>query len=500
MSNQAVLQGEIVKAVDRALATHIKKSLIYMPIGMGKSFIITQIVHHLCVTQGYVCAIIVDRQIIKEQYLQMCERLDISEGYLHVMTVEDWLGDNSRQRADVVFIDECHSIPVGLQIEHFSCAFIAFSSTRVWEAGHPFFDAKVIYTAKMDSIYFDEGFVIEGLLFPLLSKLGFRDCGGEVPGINGSFVERPDILVDYDNNRYCVEVKIYRSPRAEVSHIDKTVRRIKFYQNLLRDTGKTTRGMGILFCEVNEEMKQAVLCSDDVLIWDIKNLLYMCQGDEQLLSMLWQVTPYSIDLVSPVKPLEFGVSDEVPPPVPSPVQLSLEKKLIERLSNCPTGKSKRADKEYEAVCADIVSHLFGGDFSRCIEQFSTRNRMFRIDMLCALKDSRALWSFLSRYYRTRFVVFEFKNYAEKLDQNLIYVTEKYLYEPALRNVAFIISRQGFHENAETAAYGILKEHGKLIIDVPDSELITMLKMKESGEEPSDHLLGLIETFLMEIEK
>ena len=47
----------------------------------------------------------------------------------------------------------------------------------------------------------------------------------------------------------------------------------------------------------------------------------------------------------------------------------------------------------------------------------------------------------------------------------------------LRNVAIIISRNGFSHNALKAATGILTENGKLIIDLNDNDIITMLRLK-----------------------
>ena len=65
---------------------------------------------------------------------------------------------------------------------------------------------------------------------------------------------------------------------------------------------------------------------------------------------------------------------------------------------------------------------------------------------------------------------EFKNYKDEIDQNLIYITEKYLYNAVLRNVAIIISRKGFSYNARKAATGILTETGKLIKKVKERKL------------------------------
>ena len=98
------------------------------------------------------------------------------------------------------------------------------------------------------------------------------------------------------------------------------------------------------------------------------------------------------------------------------------------------------------------------------------------------------------------MVFEFKNYKGEIDQNLVYITEKYLYDAALRNVAIIISRNGFSHNAYKAAKGALTEHGKLIMDLKDSDLINMLRMKADAQDVSDYMLNKLEEYLMSISK
>ena len=109
-----------------------------------------------------------------------------------------------------------------------------------------------------------------------------------------------------------------------------------------------------------------------------------------------------------------------------------------------------------------------------------------------------LWQMLVQHYNSHFVVFEFKNYSKEIEQNLIYITEKYLFDAALRNVAIIISRKGFSKSAKFAAEGCLKEHGKLILSITDEDLVEMLKIK--NDEAADYLLGKLEEFLMGISK
>ena len=85
-------------------------------------------------------------------------------------------------------------------------------------------------------------------------------------------------------------------------------------------------------------------------------------------------------------------------------------------------------------------------------------------------------------------------------QTQIYTTEKYLFQTALRNVGFIISREGASINAIKAAKGILRETGKLIVNLTNGDLIKMLEMKDSGSEPSDYLFNVVDKFLLELEK
>ncbi|SPF53203.1 conserved hypothetical protein [Candidatus Desulfosporosinus infrequens] len=117
-----------------------------------------------------------------------------------------------------------------------------------------------------------------------------------------------------------------------------------------------------------------------------------------------------------------------------------------------------------------------------------------------MKQGNEFWEFLINEFKSRYVVFEFKNYSEKIKQTQIYTTEKYLFQTALRNVGFIISRMGASTNAIKSAKGVLRETGKLIVNLTDYDLKEMLNMKDSGSEPSDYLFSIVDKFLLELEK
>ena len=55
---------------------------------------------------------------------------------------------------------------------------------------------------------------------------------------------------------------------------------------------------------------------------------------------------------------------------------------------------------------------------------------------------------LYEIYKSRYIVFEFKNYNDEITQNEVYSTNKYLYREALRTVAIVISRYKMNVNAK----------------------------------------------------
>ena len=178
--------------------------------------------------------------------------------------------------------------------------------------------------------------------------------------------------------------------------------------------------------------------------------------------------------------------------------------LMQQLKNCKMGRDY--SEAYEDLCESIVRLLFEADyFNKLTNQHKTNDKHFRMDLIGSLKvcqnnkeSMHPLWEMLTHHFNSHFIIFEFKNYAEEIDQNLVYITEKYLFDIALRNVAIIISRKGFSESAKFAAEGCLKEHGKLILDVSDKDLVHMLEL--GGGEAADYLLGKLEDFLMGISK
>ena len=159
-------------------------------------------------------------------------------------------------------------------------------------------------------------------------------------------------------------------------------------------------------------------------------------------------------------------------------------------------------KKYEDLCYETVKYLFKYDLSLFRRQEKSNDSLYRFDLICKIKDNQTkdLWKTITKYFNSKYIIFEFKNYKSQITQKEIYTTEKYLYLKALRGVAIIISCKGADENAQKAIKGTLREDGKLILSISNDDLIKMLKIKIEGESPTDYLEDILDNLLIELEK
>ena len=318
-----------------------------------------------------------------------------------------------------------------------------------------------------------------------------------------------DLVLQKNNQKLWVECKAYKSQDVS-AYVANELLKTLIMRKMQQQISQEDVIMLIVSSYIPSFQKNEIFARYQIVVWDIENLVFYSKNDPALLKQLSQITYFPIDhiqgqpssedetakllLASKVdKHLEYAAEEA-----------NMSEVLINRLTNCPAGKG--TSRDYEKICEDILRHLFEANyFNRLTSQHKTDDEHFRMDLIGSLKITQnndesmhPLWQMLVQHYNSHFVVFEFKNYTDKIDQNLIYITEKYLFAAALRNVAFIISREGFSDSAKFAAEGCLKEHGKLILDITNEDLFKMLK--SPSDNPADYLLTKLEEFLMRISK
>lgn len=321
----------------------------------------------------------------------------------------------------------------------------------------------------------------------LLFNIGFNNIELERRYKNHNI----DIEANYNNKNYIFEIKTYRSKHVSSTLIENAAYIFKGIANGLDK--KDSIPILVVASIVDKEIKEKIFNETEVEVWDVSNLLYLCTSSTMLLQKLSSYISFPIANIKPEKTLFYNNEKT------SIQELKYESKYqkFEALLNeCKPGKED--DKKYENICTDIIKYLFETEFFQMSNQHKTGDNLFRMDMICSLKGTTEFWKFLMQFFNTKFVVFEYKNYTEKISQNLVFITSKYLYPSALRNVAFIISRKGLENNAETVVNSKIKNEKMLIVDLTDKDLLVMVALKDEGKEPSDYLLEKVENLLMSL--
>lgn len=516
-------QAEAIDAIQKALENGQMHMVVAMPTGCGKTVVLAQIVENLNRQKLGKILVITDRVSIKEQIERIL--FDDDEGIgavdrenINVETVQK-LARNSNAQIDKYFcLIFCDVNNIDSICERFACkekTIIVFSHTPQMRL------YKNIKTSDVVFSYTYEDAVKDGILTPAMDTNAFEPAVdvygkqlleqfGYIP-VDSLSVEQKqgwDLIVNKDNQRIWVEYKTYKSqvvsPSAAVSLLNTVV-----MKKMKQDISQKDIVLLLVFSKIPTFQKDEIYKRYQIIVWDIENLVFYSKDNPILLKQLSQITYFPIDYVEgqPSKEAEkveltqISIVDKIDYEAEEDDEVNA---LIKRLQACKPGK--KYSGEYEDVCEEILRFLFEANyFNRLTRQHKTKDEHFRMDLIGALKITQnkeesmhPLWQLLVQHYNSHFVVFEFKNYAKEIDQNLIYITEKYLYDSALRNVAVIISRKGFSKSAKFAAEGCLKEHGKLVLGIKDEDLIEMLRLK--SDKAADYLLGKLEELLMGISK
>lgn len=237
----------------------------------------------------------------------------------------------------------------------------------------------------------------------------------------------------------------------------------------------------------------------------IENLLYLCNDDDELKTSLIQCLDYSTEEIIPQglddnikKLMSFSKKTENP----KDEKCQTFSVLLEQI---PCNRENFV--KYENFCTEFISKIFKNNIEEPKTQRKNNQGLYRFDIIASIKkDPDSFWKFIYDKFNSCFILFDCKNYSNEITQNEIYLTERYLYNNALRNVGIILSRKGGDVNANKACQGILKEHGKLILILDDNDLKKISDIynkfsKDPNEfSPSDYLFMKAKEFLLNLDK
>jgi len=493
------IHSEIIGIINKRIEENAREIFISMASGTGKSKVIKKFAEQY----NQKILIVVDRLEFERKYT------DILKNNVNV-SVKHYADLSSTSDYDYVIFNDTDKLSndkYDEMCQYFDGAILIFFLSVPLE----FFDEDRWITGKKIDYSFtalqaiENGYVspkfeskFESLVLELLRKQKFDNIQEEVVISHGRSSCRLDFAFKNNGANVFVEVKNYRSKYVSFDTIERAVSQVERYRNLSAMSKKEDIiAVLIVSSLLTQEQKDYFYRSKQIIILDISNLLYLAKDDNNFLELLLSSIQYSVDGIIPSPPkylFSLPISHE------NNVTDDMDEALgyIKKLETLKSGNSDKNDKEYEKLCENIIRYLFSSDFTMMKPQNATSDGMFVMDLVCGLKSKSEFWKIFIQHFNTRFVVFEFKNCKNKIDQNIVCVTEKYLCDAALRNVAIVVSRKGFSPNARRMATNILNRDKKLMLDVNDNDLVNMIRMKLDGEDPLDYMLDLLEEYLISI--
>lgn len=329
--------------------------------------------------------------------------------------------------------------------------------------------------------------VFKGQQFEKIIISFFEQKGANRGGIVKNMCLGADFQVKADEVIYYFDFKIYHNNYGIEDKVTAACEKI-YMQATLNDR----KNILVIGNIVGKETKKKIEEKFNIYIWDVENLLWMFSEFPQIKSDFISLLSFSVSDIVPQKPEQYIFEQGTH----SKGKVDLQ----EKLRKIQPGREDA--HKYEEVCEEIMRYLFSDNLEFFDAQRESNGGLYRFDYYGKIKhgNSNEFFDTIKNFFRTKYIIFEFKNYADEITQKEIYTTEKYLYEKALRKVAIIVSRKGIDENARKAARGSLREYGKLIICLSDENINKLINMKNNKEEPGDFLEAILDDMLMDLEK
>jgi hypothetical protein len=260
-----------------------------------------------------------------------------------------------------------------------------------------------------------------------------------------------DMLVERDGLRSPVEVTSSKAATV-VARLRATAERLSSIAD-----ASLARPIIVVGARLTPPAKAWAMEQFDGEVWDLADLLRLAQ-------------PYP-DLAERLQAFSETLPNERHPLADDP-SASLKKTLTDHMR-----ENNLTPSEYEAVCMSVFKELFDPHLYGFQSQARTSDGGNRYDFICRIQPGNPFWDSLRQDFRTKAILFECKNYENPIGADQVYSTERYLFSGALRTVCLLISRLGADDSALRAAQGAMRESGKLIILLSNSDLIEMLKLR-----------------------
>lgn len=330
------------------------------------------------------------------------------------------------------------------------------------------------------------GFHFETLVQNILVANGFN--------VQPAAARTFDFLATLHNETWAVEVKFYRTARAQITLIEAAATQL-IERGI---TARARKGMLVVSCSIPPGAREELERRYGLLFVDRTDLVIWASKIPKLLDELSALLDGDLtaEPIAHGRELVATVSAAGRLPSSSPQIVNRGADLCGELRALKPGRGTWS--AYEKLCDSILRYLFPNDLYGWHKQARTEDGFSRYDYVCRIKPAAEFWRFLIDHLNSRYVLFEFKNYKGQIKQGQVLTTEKYLLEKGLRRAAIIITRAGADKGAHAMIQGAMREHGKLMLVVDDEQVCKMLHMKDKGDDPADLLFDVADEFLLSL--
>jgi hypothetical protein len=316
------------------------------------------------------------------------------------------------------------------------------------------------------------GFLVEDWVAELFSRLGYKvELYQIISGVN------VDLVIERDGIRSPVEVK--STPRFPLSALVTLAARLQSITSLSREH---VSPLIVVAGHLTPQARNWAAHTFDIRVWDISELREKARPFPDLYQKLTQIL--DPDTVAFESSVESG-----------PRQSDITNDLIRRLTEHEKNGGL-SPTQYEELCQEVVTFLFDPDLYGFERQARTSDGANRYDFICRIRPGNLFWDSLRADFRTRSILFECKNYEDRITADQVYSTERYLFSGALRTVCFLISRKGPDEGCKRSAQGALRESGKLVLLLSNIDLVEMLQLRTEQGGPTSYLDQKIWQFII----
>ncbi|WP_084385149.1 restriction endonuclease [Novosphingobium naphthalenivorans] len=311
----------------------------------------------------------------------------------------------------------------------------------------------------------------ELLVGALLARSGSSVTAQARPGQNGPDFE----LVSPTGERVIVEVKHFRQriPSAIATQFAGDVARA-------RVQAPKTKGLLVVSSDLSSRARQAIEEQDGLDVWT---------GDDlrQLLQRFPDVAKAAATSVAASQSLQMMTAAALTPP-PRPLSEQFE----DRLEAITRGKDDW--RSFEDWGTEVLTEIFKPDLGPPDRQTRSDDGLDIMDAIFPIRAGSPPWALVRAEYGTRFAVAEYKNYTKPIGPKEVESIQQYLWIPAKRQFGMLVSRELPAPQAFVQRRRAWLEQQKMIVFLTAADLISMLEMRENGEEPFEVIDAQLEEF------